>query len=448
MRLGSPVVLAMMAQMGMGVVDTIMAGRVSATDLAGVALGGNVIWPAMILLMGVLMALPPTISRLHGAGRTAETGEMTRQGMWMALVTSAAVLLLVSQAGVLYRFVGVDPSIVPLAEQYVAIASFGLPGVMFFAVFRYLCDGLGNTRPAMVVAFMALVLKCFFNWIFVFGNLGMPAMGGIGCAWSTAIVMWFQCLAMLWVVSRPYYRTQTGVFARFSWPNPARLLELARLGIPIGLTAFFEIAAFSMVTLLVARLGATAVAAQQIAFSTNGVLFMIPLGIGMAAAIRVGHELGAGRNGGARLAAFVALGASVGYALIAAVLLVFARDAVAGVFTNDPDVARLATQLLLFVCLYLLVDAAQATAIGGLRGYKDTRTPMLIALCGYWGVALPVGAGLGLGWYGIELGVYGFWIGLATGLTVVAIALVWRLERISRNPWRYPHTLATRGSDG
>jgi len=442
-RLGSPVVAAQMAQMGMGVVDTIMAGRASAHDLAGVALGGNIIWPSMILLMGVLMALTPTISRLHGAGRTADTGEVVRQGLWMAVVTSAAVLLLVSQAGAAYRFIGVDPDIIPLAEQYVLIASIGLPGVMFFNVFRYLCDGMGNTRPAMVVAFSALGLKIFLNWVFVFGNLGMPAMGGIGCAWSTAIVMWYECAAMLWVVSRPYYRQRTGLFSRFSLPDFKRIADLLRLGVPIGLTAFFEIAAFSMVTLLVARLGATAVAAQQIAFSINGVAFMIPLGLGMAASIRVGHELGAGRNDGARLAALVALGASLGYALLAAAVLVFGRESIVGLFTRDAEVAILGAQLLLFVALYQIVDDAQATAIGGLRGYKDTRIPMIIALCGYWGVALPVGAGLGLGWFGIELGVYGFWIGLALGLTVVAIALVWRLLRLSRRPWNYPHTLAS-----
>lgn len=432
-----------MAQMGMGVVDTVMAGRVSARDLAGVALGGNIIWPSMILLMGTLMALTPTISRLHGAGRTADTGEVVRQGLWLAVATSLGVLLLVSQAGTAYRLLGVDPDIIPLAEQYVRIAAFGLPGVMFFNVCRYLCDGLGDTRPAMVVAFLALGLKVFLNWVFVFGNLGVPAMGGIGCGWSTAITMWFQCAAMAWVVSRPRYRQRTGLFSRFSWPDFRRLADLLRLGIPIGLTAFFEIAAFSMVTLLVARLGATAVAAQQIAFSINGVAFMIPLGLGMAASIRVGHELGAGRLDGARLAALMALAASLGYALLAAGLLIVGRETIVGWFTRDPEVALLGAQLLLFVALYQIVDDAQTTTIGGLRGYKDTRAPMVIALCGYWGVALPVGAGLGLGWFGIELGVYGFWIGLATGLTVVAVALVWRLLRLSRRPWDYPHTLAS-----
>lgn len=441
-RLGAPVVLAQMAQMGMGVADTLMAGRVSALDVAGVALGGNIIWPTMVLLMGVLMALTPTVSRLHGAGRTEETGEVIRQGLWLAAGVSAVLLVLLPQAGHFYRWVGVDEAIVPLAETFLRIAAFGLPGVLFFNVFRYLCDGLGHTRPAMVIAFLALGLKIFLNWVFIYGNLGVPAMGGIGCAWSILIVMWFQCAAMLWVVSRRRLRRQSGLFERFSWPDPVRLGRLTRLGVPIGLTAFFEIAAFATVTLLVSRLGATAVAAQQIAFSINGVVFMIPMGIGMAASIRVGHELGASRYDGARLAAMVALGASLGYALVAAVALVMGRDLLAGLFTNEPEVAALGAQLILFVALYQLVDDAQVTAIGGLRGYKDTRAPMLMALTGYWGLALPLGAALGFGWLGPGLGVYGFWIGLASGLTLVACAVVWRLQRLSQAPWDYPHTLA------
>jgi len=247
---------------------------------------------------------------------------------------------------------------------------------------------------------------------------------------------------MLCVVSRRSMRRRTGLFARFSWPDPDRLARLTRLGVPIGLTAFFEIAAFAAITLLVARLGATSVAAQQIAFSINGVVFMIPMGIGMAASIRVGHELGAHRYAAARLAAMVALGASLGYALIAALVLILGRDLLAGLFTNDVEVAALGAQLILFVALYQLVDDAQVTAIGGLRGYKDTRMPMLLALTGYWLLALPLGAALGLGWFGPALGVHGFWIGLASGLTLVASTVVWRLHRLSGAPWRYPHTLA------
>ncbi|HSG89380.1 MAG TPA: MATE family efflux transporter [Pseudomonadales bacterium] len=430
-RIGAPVVAAQMAQMGMGLLDTVMAGRVGAEDLAGVALGGNVIWPAMVLLMGILMALTPIVSHLHGAGRTAETGEVARQGLWVALVLGIATVLVVSQAEHVYRALGADPSIIPYAMAYVEVARWGLPGVMFYFVCRYLCDGIGETRPAMYVALSALALKGFLNWIFVFGNLGHVAMGGAGCAQSTVYVMWYEFAAMLAIVALPRYRIPTGLFARFSWPDPARIGEMFRLGVPIGLTSFFEIAAFSMVTLLVARFGAASVAAQQIAFSTNGVIFMIPMGLGVAATIRIGHALGSGRPKDARRSALVALAASLAIGVLAATGLWVGNEAIVGLFTREADVAELGAQLILFVALYVIVDNAQATTIGALRGYKDTRVPMLVALFGYWVVGLPLGSALGFGWLGPAMGVYGFWIGLATGLAVVALPLMWRLHRLS-----------------
>ena len=430
-RLGAPVVAAQMAQMGMGLLDTLMAGRVGAEDLAGVALGGNVIWPVMLLLMGVLMALTPTVSQLHGAGRTRETGEVVRQGLWIALLLGVLTVLLVSGAEHVYRALGAEETIIPYAVAYVETARWGLPGVMFYFVFRYLCDGIGRTRPAMYVALSALALKGVLNWIFVFGNLGFEAMGGRGCALSTVIVMWYEFIAMLCIVALPRYRIPTGVFERFSRPDFRRIGELFRLGVPIGLTSFFEIAAFSMVTLLVARFGAASVAAQQIAFSTNGVIFMIPMGIGVAATIRVGYELGAGRPAAARRAAVVAMAASLGFGLLAAAGLAFGNEAIVSLFTREQDVAELAAQLILFVALYIVVDNAQVTTIGALRGYKDTRVPMLVALLGYWIIGLPVGSALGFGWIGAPMNVYGFWIGLAVGLTIVALVLGWRLQKLS-----------------
>ena len=444
-RVGAPVVAAQLAQMGMGMVDTLMLGRVSAGDLAGAALGGNVIWPAMILLMGVLMAVTPTVSQLHGAGRTRETGEVIRQGAWIALAVALLIVLLVSRAEHVYRLVGAEADVVPYAVAYVETARWGLPGVMFYFLFRYLCDGLGQTRPAMYVAFAALGLKALLNWVFVFGQLGVPALGVVGCGLSTACTMWFECLAMLAVVASPRFRVPTALFERFSPPDRARIGELVRLGVPIGLTAFFEMACFSLVTLLVARFGAVAVAAQQIAYSINGVVFMLAMGLGVAATIRVGHELGAGRPEAARRAARVALTAAAGIGVVAAVGFALGNELVAGLFTNDPEVAALAAHLVLFVALYIIVDNTQATAIGALRGYKDTRVPMLVALVGYWVIALPLGAALGFGWLGEARGVDGFWIGLATGLACVAVALTLRLARLARRQPRPLHT-ATPGA--
>lgn len=428
MVLGSPIVLALFFQMSMGVLDTIMAGRVSAADLAGVALGGNVLWPVLLLLNGTLMALTPTVAQQFGAGHLRETGETARQGFWVAVVVAVLAIALVVNAGPFYRLIGADPAAVAITTGYLTAIAFGLPGFLFYLVLRCFCDGLGRTMPAMIVAAGALALKLLLNWVLIYGHFGFPALGGVGCGYATAVVMWFQALAMLLIVRLPAFRA-SDLFERFSWPDWSRVAALMRLGVPIGLTSFFEVAAFSMVTLLISRFGAEYVAGHQIAMSTNAMAFMIPLGIGMAATIRVGHELGAANRPGARRAAAVAMGASLGFAVIAAALIALGNEAIAGFASYEVEVARLASGLILFVSVFLIVDSAQATAVGALRGYKDTRAPMLIALFGFWGIALPLGAVLGFGWIGAPLGVFGFWIGLAVGLAVVAILLGMRLWR-------------------
>jgi multidrug resistance protein, MATE family len=426
--LGSPLVLALFFQMSMAVLDTIMAGRVSAADLAGVALGGNVLWPVLLLLSGTLMALTPTIAQLHGGGHTREVGEVVRQGVWVAMIVAVLAVALVTNAGPFYRWMGADPDAVAVTTGYLAAIGLGLPGFLFYMVLRCFCDGLGRTVPAMVVAGCAVAIKLVLNWVLIYGHFGFPALGGVGCGYATAIVMWFQALAMLIVVRHRIFRLSR-LFERFSWPDRARIGALMRLGVPIGLTSFFEVAAFSMVTLLISRFGAEFVAGHQIAMITNGMAFMIPLGIGMAATIRVGHELGAGRRDGARRAGATAMAASIGFAIVAATIIVLGNDVIAGIASREPDVQRLAANLILFVSVFLIVDSAQATAVGVLRGYKDTRVPMIVALFGFWGVALPLGAALGLGWLGLDLGVYGFWIGLSVGLAVVSVLLGVRLWR-------------------
>jgi multidrug resistance protein, MATE family len=426
--LGSPLVLALFFQMSMAVLDTIMAGRVSAADLAGVALGGNVLWPVLLLLNGTLMALTPTIAQLHGGGHTRDVGEVVRQGVWVALIIAVLAVALVTNAGPFYRWIGADPGAVAVTTGYLSAVALGLPGFLFYIVLRCFCDGLGRTVPAMVVAGCAVAIKLVLNWVLIYGHFGFPALGGVGCGYATAVVMWFQALAMLIVVRHRVF-SLSGLFERFSWPDRARIGALMRLGVPIGLTSFFEVAAFSMVTLLISRFGAEFVAGHQIAMTTNGMAFMIPLGIGMAATIRVGHELGAGRRDGARRAGATAMAASLGFAIVAATLIVLGNDVIASVASREPGVASLAANLILFVSLFLIVDSAQATAVGVLRGYKDTRVPMIVALFGFWGVALPLGAALGLGWFGLDLGVYGFWIGLSVGLAVVSVLLGVRLWR-------------------
>ncbi len=428
LRLGWPMMTAQLAQMCMGVMDTIMAGHASSVDQAGVAMGGNVLWPSMLLVSGVLMAVPPTVSQLRGGGRDSEVGEVVRQAFWLMLCGAAFIVLVTRNAGAVYTAIGSDPAAADVATRYLGALSWGLPGLMSFFLLRYLCDGLGMTRPAMVVIIGALLLKLPLNYVLVFGNasLGIPAFGGVGCGIAMAILYWLQLAAMLLIVTRPPI-SHVRLFAGFSAPDAAQLRTLLVLGVPIGLTIFFEMALFSVVGLLVSRLGAEAMASHQIAMNIGGLTFMIPLALGQAATIRVGFNVGARDFEAARRSAHVAMAASLCFAVCAAALVLVLREPVAALFNPDPAVIAIAAQLLLFVAVYQLFDDAQATAVGTLRGFKDTRVPMLITLACYWLAGLPVAAALGLGWLGWHGGLFGFWAGLTLGLGLAAAALGARL---------------------
>ena len=437
LRLALPMTLTQISQMGMGVADTIMAGRVSAADLAGVALGGNLFWPTLMFLSGIIMSITPSVSQLHGAGRQREAGEVVRQSLWIAVTGGVVLIVVLRNVEPLYHFIEVDPLAIPIAVSYLQALSWGLLPLLGYFALRYLCEGLSWTLPAMLIALSALLLKVPLNYLFIYGGsfagIEVPALGGVGCGWSSAVAMTFELVALVAVVMFSRMKV-TGLFARFSWPDWREIWRLIRLGLPIGTTIFLEFSMFSVVTLLIGRLGVDVVAAHQIAGNVGGMTFMVPMALGMAASIRVGFNVGANNIPAARRSGWVAISVALMFALVAAVLVFFGREMIAGLYTTEVPVLMLATDLLLFVVLYQFFDDAQVAAIGALRGFKDTQTPMWVAIVSYWVVGLPVGVVLSFGWWGFDafIGVRGFWVGLTVGLVVAAIFLTARFRWLSR----------------
>lgn len=414
--------------MSMHVMDTVMVGQLSSNHLAGIVLGVSTFFPLLMLFTGVLMGITPIIAQLDGAGRRSECGEVARQGIWLVVAGSVMMTLLLSGAEPFYRFVGVDEAAIPVTAEYLAAYSYGVPALLLYFLIRHFCEGLGRTKPAMFVVAAALPLKFLLNYALIYGNWGAPALGGAGCGWATAIVAWFECVAMFVIVSRPYYRN-TGVLRNWPKPNLALIAQINRVGLPIGLTQFMESAFFSFVAILIGTLGGTALAAHGVAANFNGVTFTLPIALGVASSIRVGNLVGANDRSGARQACRAAIQIALIFALFAFIALALSREWIASLYTQDPEVIALAAGLLLIVAAYQFVDDTQVVMLGALRGYKDTKVPMLIALFGYWIVALPVGCILGLGWGVESIGAYGFWVALSVGLSLVALLLGVRLHR-------------------
>lgn len=430
-----PLMGAQLAQMGMGVSDAIMAGQYSSEALAGVALGGSLLWPVMLLVMGLIQAVTPTVAQLNGRENYQEIGEVIRQGLWLALVAAFFGVLLLNNIGIVYQWLGVDPVATKISVPYLAMASLGFPALMCFFCLRFLADGMGFTRPAMLIAIFALLLKIPLNYVLIYGKFGLPEMGGVGCGLANAIINWLQLILIIIVVTRSRFDV-TGWCSRFSWPEWHRIKGLLIIGLPIGATIFAEVGLFSFTTLLLGTLGADIVSAHNIAMNLNGVLFMPAMALGMAATIRIGFRVGAGEEFAARHTAALAIATTIAVAISGSLFIFFARFALVDLYTNDVEVAKLASALLLFVSFFLVFDAIQSTAAGALRGYKDTKVPMWIALFSYWVIGLPLECVLGFGLIGEPMGVYGFWIGLALGVGTAALLLSIRLWRTSHDDER------------
>lgn len=426
----------------MSFVDTVMAGRLSAEALAAVALGGAVWTSLFLFVIGTLSALSPSVAHLAGAGDFPAVAPAVRQTGWIGAGLGALAILVLARAEGLLALFDVQPEVLPLADGYLDALAWGVPGIVFYMVLRYLSEGLAHTRPVLYIGLLGLPVNVVGNWILMYGKLGAPALGAIGCGYATAIVFSIQGLAMA------AYVTRSGVFDRvrplLRWAPPDRRAvgELLWIGVPIGVALFLEVSLFATVALLMASFGTIAVAAHQIAFNFCALTFMVPLGISMATTVRVGYAAGRRDAAGVRHAGWIGIGLAMAVQTLTAAVMLAAPGWIARVYTADVQVRAVAVQFLMLAALFQLSDGAQVSASGALRGLKDTRVPMGITVVAYWLVGLPAGYLLGLR---TGLGPRGLWCGFIGGLTVAAVLLIRRFHRQARPDAREPSAIIEAG---
>ncbi len=429
-RMAGPLVVGQLSQVGMGFTDTVMAGRLGPVDLGAVAIGSTLWIPVYLACVGVMMAMSPTVAHHEGAGRRPSISRLYRQSLWLSGALAVLGFIVTSQVGVVMSWIGVDPAIVPVTEDYLDAIAWGMPGVCFYLGLRFVSEGLGHTRPVMYIQLLALVANVPGNYVLMYGALGNPAMGAVGAGWSSALVLTAAAAGMLgYVASRSRFRAYR-LFRRPERPDPDELLPLLRLGLPIALVTVLEVGLFTAVGLLMGSLGAVAVAGHQIAINYAALMFMIPLGVSLATTVRVGQASGAGDIEEARLAGFVGMGMATGAMLVSALFMLAAPGLIVGMYTTDQAVSAVARSLLLMAAVFQVSDGLQAGALGALRGLKDTRYPVLVTFVAYWMIGLPIGWSIGIG---RALGPQGLWVGLVAGLTFAALLLSLRFWRISRN---------------
>ena len=427
-RLAAPLAAGHLSHGLVGFVDTVVAGHHGTATLAAVAVGTALFWLPMMLPMGVLMSLPPAVSQLDGAGRRGEIGPLFRQALWLALALGLLLFGLMTLLPLALAPMGMAADIIPGATDFIHAIRWGIPAFTLYLAMRYLSDGLHWSMPTMVLGFGGLLLLAPLGYVMANGLFGFPELGAVGLGIASALMFWAQVIAFAVYLWRSRRFADLQLFSHWQAPHWQVQRDLLRTGLPIGVMVAMEGSLFIVTALLIGRLGELPVAAHQIAINVASMCFMIPFGIAEATTIRVGHALGRGDRGGLRRAYFAGLALVLTTQAISAIVLLTGNHAIAALYTSDAAVAALAASLLLYAALFQFPDGIQTLSAGALRGLKDTRIPMLLAMLAYWGIGMPVGAGLGLalGW-----GPRGMWLGLTAGLTVAAFLMARRFLRSS-----------------
>ena len=420
LRLAGPLVANNLALAGMNFADTVMAGRLGTVDLAAVAVGGTAWMVVFLLGLGTLMAVSPVVAHAYGAGRWEEAGTCLRQALWLSQGLALLAFVLLLGAGPALSAIGVAPEVVPLTAGYLAAISWGLPGAFAFLALRFMSEGVGWTRPIMYAAAVGLIVNVSGNWLLMYGNLGFPRLGAVGCGMASAVALWSMFATLLIYVLKSGRYGRYALWTGFQRPRWALQREILGLGIPIAASVEAEAGFFAGVALLMGTLGAVEVAGHQIALNYAATMFMVPLAFHSATTIRVGQALGRGELAAARHSGWAGIALCGLFMAASAFVLFLFRDRIAGFYTGDPQLLGLATSLLGMAMIFQVSDGLQVGAAGALRGFKDTRAPMLINIASYWLLAFP------MSWYAgihLRLGPVAVWVTMIFGLSVAAALL-------------------------
>lgn len=427
--LAVPVVLSELGWMLQGIVDTIMVGKLGPAAIGAVAVGNAVYYAPSLFGIGLLLGLDTLVSQAYGRNDHDACHHWLAQGVYLACIATPPIMLLLIGSSFAFTHVGITAQVAAPAASYLRLLTWGtLPLLLYGAARRYL-QGVGQVRVVTVTFVLANLLNWFGNWVLIYGKLGFPAMGTDGSALSTVIARISMAAALIGFAWR-YERTRGHpLFRRWARPSLLKLKQLVRLGAPAAGQILMEVGAWNLATFSAGWLTPVALATHQIALNYAALTYMVPLGISAAAAVGVGHAVGAGDPARARRAGWLAMGLGVAFMLSAAVVFLLAPRPLIALYTRDPQVMAVGPTLLYIAAAFQIFDGIQTVSTGALRGLGETRVPMIANFVGYWILGLPLGLSL---CFLLHWGILGTWIGLTVALIVISCTLLRRWNRDSR----------------
>jgi MATE family, multidrug efflux pump len=425
--LAAPIIMAELGWTTMSIVDTMMVGRQreSAVAIGAVSLGSIIYYVAAIFGTGLMLGLDTLVSHSYGAGDIKDVHRSLVNGVYLALGASpilmGAVWLSESVLGKLH----IEADILAETVPYLRTLNWSTLPLLLYFVFRRYLQGINLAKPVMFSLISANLVNIVGNWSLIYGHLGFHAMGTVGSGWSTCVSRVYMAGVLLVYCVSYELRNKHGLFNASRIPHLPRVLRLLQLGFPAAMQIGFEIGVLAVAAALIGRLGPVPLASHQVALNTVGFTYMVPLGIGSAAAVRVGQALGRKDPHGASRAGWTAIALGAVFMMCMALVFWFAPSYIVRIYTPDPAVIAVSSGLLFVGAFFQLFDGLQVVATGALRGAGDTRTPMICHLVFYWAVGLPVGAYLCFRW---DWGAKGLWVGLCVALILIGCTLVyaWR----------------------
>lgn len=427
-----PMLIGQLAGVGQGTVDTVMAGHYGADDLAAVGLGSSLFVSVYVAFMGLLQAVAPIVGQAYGAGERSNLGTHFRQGLWLALICGAIGFLVMWFPVTWLAWAKLTPVVEAKAHAFCRALAFEFPALTLLRVIQPFVQAVGRPKVMMLISLFMFLVNIPLNYIFMYGKLGLPELGGVGCGVASTLSAWLA-LGLAWTyLKRAEFFRQFNLFGTFEWPRWQEQRELLRVGLPMGMIYFVEVTSFTLMVVFIARLGSIVQGGHQIASNMSGVVYMLPLAIANASSVLVAHAVGAREFGRARYVGFVGIKLGILGAVLIATILLALRTQIAGLYTDDPAIRSIGAGLLLYIALYQFFDCFQCIAAGVLRGYKITMVPMLVFVIALWGVGLAGGYVLGMQGVdaldriglGAPMGAAGFWLASTIGLAVVALLLL------------------------
>lgn len=429
LELAYPIIIGQLGLIMMGVVDSVMVGELGATPLAASALANSYVILIFIVGLGVSFAVTPLVAIEVGARRKSGCGVLFRQSLIVNMIIGFLTAVFTFFASYLLVYFDQPEAVVELAQSYTVLIGISALPLMLFQTYKQFIEGLSIMRPAMIITLIANIINIFANWIFIYGNLGMPALGLDGAGIATLSSRIFMAWLLMFYVTKAKYFKQFDVSFHFKNINFPVIKKILKLGLPSGFQYFFEVGAFSFAVVMVGWLGTKQLAAHQIAINLASISFMAVLGISAAGAIRVGNAVGKQNIKEIRRAGFTALVLGPSIMAFAGIIFVILRNYLPSLYVEDNDVISIASTLLVIAALFQLSDGTQAVGIGVLRGLTDVKGLTIITFIAYWIIGLPIGYYLGFNKF---MGVEGIWIGLSIGLTASAIMLTLRFNAKSK----------------